>query len=169
MDCSNPSGSRPEGFSVLPNRHLAVFRSSGFPGWGRFRSRQARLCAIDMIFIVIGLYIPHIAMENKVNDPTAPMESALDLLGRRWALRIVWELRRDRLSFSDLSQRLAISPSVLTSRLRELVQADICEVEPNGRGYSLTGRGRELARILYEVNRWASAGSAGPSASMLTP
>ena len=108
-------------------------------------------------------------MENKVNDPTAPMESALDLLGRRWALRIVWELRRDRLSFSDLSQRLAISPSVLTSRLRELVQADICEVEPNGRGYSLTGRGRELARILYEVNRWASAGSAGPSASMLTP
>jgi DNA-binding HxlR family transcriptional regulator len=106
-------------------------------------------------------------MENKVNSPSAPIESALDLLGRRWALRVVWELRRDRLSFGELSKRLAISPSVLTSRLGELVEAGICEVEPSGRGYSLTGHGRELARILYEVNRWASADSAAPSTTML--
>lgn len=106
-------------------------------------------------------------MENKVNSPSAPIESALDLLGRRWALRVVWELRRDRLSFSEISKRLAISPSVLTSRLGELVEAGICEIEPGGRGYSLTGHGRELARILYEVNRWASTDSAASSATML--
>ena len=108
-------------------------------------------------------------MENKVNAPSVLMENALDLLGRRWVLRIVWELRRDRLSFSDLSKRLSISPSVLTSRLGELVEARICEVESGGRGYSLTGHGRELARILYEVNRWAGTDSAQPPASMLNP
>ena len=106
-------------------------------------------------------------MENKVKASTSAMDGILDLLSRRWALRIVWELRRDRLSFSDLSRRLEISPSVLTTRLAELVEAGICEVEEGGRGYSLTGRGRELARVLYEVNRWANATSSEPSASML--
>lgn len=106
-------------------------------------------------------------MENKVNAMKSPMESALDLLGRRWAMKIVWELRRDRLAFVDLVDRLGISPSVLTSRLSELVDAGICEVEASGRGYSLTGRGRELARVLYDLNRWANGGGDGSSASML--
>ena len=97
------------------------------------------------------------------------MDGILDLLSRRWALRIVWELRRDRLSFGQLSARLGISPSVLTSRLAELTAADVCEIEDSGRGYRLTGRGRELARILYDVNRWANADSVPPAGSMLNP
>ena len=95
------------------------------------------------------------------------MESAMELLGRRWSMRIVWELRRDRLAFVDLVHRLGISPSVLTSRLNELVESGVCEVEKSGRGYSLTGRGRELTRVLYELNRWANASGDGSSGSML--
>ena len=106
-------------------------------------------------------------MENKVKSFQAPIENALALLERRWAMRIVWELRRDRLAFVDLVERLGISPSVLTSRLGELVEAGVCEVEKSGRGYSLTGRGRELARVLYELNRWANTGADGSSASIL--
>jgi DNA-binding HxlR family transcriptional regulator len=87
---------------------------------------------------------------------TRPVESALDLLGRRWALRVVWELRRSTLAFSELRQRTGISPSVLSARLGELVDADVLERD-GGRRYRLTGRGRELARILYELNRWAEA------------
>ena len=83
-----------------------------------------------------------------------PVETALDLLGRRWALRVVWELRRSTLSFSELRQRAGISPTVLSSRLRELTEADVLERDGDRR-YRLSGRGRELARILYEVNRWA--------------
>ena len=83
-----------------------------------------------------------------------PVERALDLLGRRWALRLVWELRRSTLSFSELRERTAISPSVLSARLSELVDADVLERD-GGRRYRLSGRGRELARILYELNRWA--------------
>ena len=82
------------------------------------------------------------------------MEAALDLLGRRWALRLVWELRRSTLSFSELRQRTAISPSVLSARLTELVEAGVLERDA-GRRYRLSGRGRELARLLYDLNRWA--------------
>jgi DNA-binding HxlR family transcriptional regulator len=85
-----------------------------------------------------------------------PVENALDLLGRRWALRLVWELRRSTLSFSELRARTGISPSVLSARLGELVDADVLE-RAGGRRYRLSGRGRELARILYELNRWAEA------------
>jgi DNA-binding HxlR family transcriptional regulator len=82
------------------------------------------------------------------------VESTFDLLGRRWALRLVWELRRSTISFSELRERTGISPSVLSARLRELLDAGVIEQVP-GRRYRLSGRGRELARILYEVNRWA--------------
>jgi DNA-binding HxlR family transcriptional regulator len=83
-----------------------------------------------------------------------PVESVLDLLGRRWALRILWELRRSAHSFSELRERTGVSPSVLSARLRELVEADVLERDAVRR-YRLSGRGRELARILYELNRWA--------------
>lgn len=87
----------------------------------------------------------------------APMLAALELTGRRWALRLVWELRRDTRAFSELRRRLGVSPSVLATRLRELEQAGVVERD-GGRRYRLSGRGRELARILYELNRWANAG-----------
>jgi DNA-binding HxlR family transcriptional regulator len=85
-----------------------------------------------------------------------PVETALELLGRRWALRLVWELRRSTLSFSELRQRTGISPTVLSSRLGDLTSAGVLERD-GGRGYRLSGSGRELARVLYELNRWAEA------------
>ena len=84
------------------------------------------------------------------------MPAALDLLGRRWALRLVWELRRDSMAFGELRERLGISPSVLSARLRELAGAGVVEQDA-ARRYRLTGRGRELARLLYEINRWAES------------
>lgn len=84
------------------------------------------------------------------------MPAALALLERRWALRLIWELRRDSLSFSEIREHTGISPSVLTTRLSELGKAGILERDP-GRRYRLTGSGRELARLLYEINRWAEA------------
>ena len=85
---------------------------------------------------------------------TRPMPTVLDLLGRRWALRLVWELRRDAVSFSALRERSGISPSVLSTRLDELVAAGVIE-QDGSRRYRLSGSGRELARLLYELNRWA--------------
>jgi DNA-binding HxlR family transcriptional regulator len=78
----------------------------------------------------------------------------LGLLDRRWSMRVVWELRRDALTFSVMRERTGISPSVLSTRLGELAAAGVVERDA-GRRYRLTGSGRELARVLYELNRWA--------------
>jgi DNA-binding HxlR family transcriptional regulator len=82
------------------------------------------------------------------------MPAALEFLGRRWALRLVWELRREILSFSELREQTGISPSVLSTRLRELIDAGVVERD-EARRYRITGSGRELARLLFELNRWA--------------
>src|SRR5262245_53088364 len=92
-----------------------------------------------------------------------PVDHALDLLGRRWALRIVWELRRSTLTFSELRRRAEVSPSVLSTRLRELSDAGVIERD-GSRRYRLSGQGRELARVRYALNGWAEqAGVAGVS------
>lgn len=94
------------------------------------------------------------------------IEAAFELLGRRWAMPVVWELRRDSLTFAEVRERLGISPSVLSTRLAELSGAGVVGRD-DSRRYRLTGRGRELVRILFELNRWASRGedpgvSSGP-------
>lgn len=96
----------------------------------------------------------------KANQPLA---STFELLGRRWALPLVWELRRDTLAFAELRSRLGISPSVLSTRLGELTEAGVIERDGRRR-YRLTGRGRELARLLYELNRWSRGGGVSSQA-----
>src|SRR5215471_3096553 len=84
-----------------------------------------------------------------------PIMVLLDLLSRRWALRVMWELREDAASFRDLQSRCdSMSPSVLNDRLSELREAGI--VEPvSGGGYRLTDEGHELGRSLLQMNDWA--------------
>jgi DNA-binding HxlR family transcriptional regulator len=79
----------------------------------------------------------------------------LDLLGRRWALRVLWELRVDEaLTFRELQTRCGdISSSVLNDRLRELREADI--VDADAGGYRLTREGRALLDALAPLDAWA--------------
>src|SRR3954469_23577164 len=84
-----------------------------------------------------------------------PLLVAFDLLGRRWALRVLWELRRDALGFRTLQQRCdGMSSSVLRDRLAELVEAWILEVNDDGL-YTLSEDGRGLMRALGPLYRWA--------------
>lgn len=79
----------------------------------------------------------------------------LDLLGRRWALRIGWELREGRaLSFRRLQEQCGdVSSSVLNDRLRELRDAGL--IERGTSGYQLTGTGQELIDLLLPLDEWA--------------
>jgi len=78
----------------------------------------------------------------------------LDLLGRRWALRVIWELREGPLSFRETQARCgAISSSVLNDRLGELRAAGIVEI--GDQGYQLTGEGRELLSLYPPLDAWA--------------
>jgi len=79
----------------------------------------------------------------------------LDLLGRRWALRVMWELRSGPLTFRELRERCdGMSPSVLNDRLLELREADIVEHQ-EGAGYRLTTEGRALSTALRSLDGWA--------------
>jgi len=83
-----------------------------------------------------------------------PIMALLDLLGRRWALRVVWELREGPLPFRALQQRCSgMSSSVLNQRLQELRAADVVEV--GGGGYRLTGEGLRLLDAYRPLNAWA--------------
>lgn len=78
----------------------------------------------------------------------------LDLLGHRWQLRVMWELRDGRtLRFRALQEAAGASPSVLNTRLAELAEAGI--VTLNEQGYALTREGRELLELLLPLHTWA--------------
>jgi DNA-binding HxlR family transcriptional regulator len=80
----------------------------------------------------------------------------LDLLGRRWALRVLWELREQGLTFRELQARCeGMSSSVLNQRLRELRDADIVMLKESG-GYGLTEEGFALVDALAPLHSWAA-------------
>ena len=85
-----------------------------------------------------------------------PVMALLDLLGRRWTLRIVWELRENR-ALTSRALRTACdeaSPTVLHARLSELRDAGFIELVPAS-GYGLTELGRELLENLLPLHRFA--------------
>jgi DNA-binding HxlR family transcriptional regulator len=78
-----------------------------------------------------------------------------DLLGRRWTLRVLWELREGAVTFRELQARCGgMSSSVLNQRLRELREAQVVAVH-DGRGYELTTEGHALLDALSPLNAWA--------------
>ena len=84
-----------------------------------------------------------------------PLLVAFDLLGRRWTLRVLWELREDHLGFRALQERCeAMSSSVLRDRLAELVGAGLLETDDAGR-YGLTDHGVALLEALRPLSSWA--------------
>ena len=83
-----------------------------------------------------------------------PVESVLELLGRRWALRILWELRLEPATFQALQARCdAMSTSVLSQRLTELRDARLVEKDQAG-SYCLTDPGSRLLARLDGMDEW---------------
>ncbi|MGB0093377.1 MAG: helix-turn-helix domain-containing protein [Solirubrobacteraceae bacterium] len=80
----------------------------------------------------------------------------LDLLGRRWTLRILWELRDGSApTFRELKMRCGeLSSSVLNQRLGELREAGIV-IGRHPNGYHLTDDGRDLLGALAPLDLWA--------------
>lgn len=79
----------------------------------------------------------------------------LDFLGRRWTLRIGWELQKGALPFRELQRRCEIgSPNILSARLREGEELGIFEKGPSG-AYRLTPSGERLGGVLLDLDAWA--------------
>jgi DNA-binding HxlR family transcriptional regulator len=84
----------------------------------------------------------------------APIMALFDLLSRRWAMGIVWQLSDGEATFRELQERCeSVSPTVLNARIKELREAGmIHDVE---RGYALTRTGRRLYDLLVPMGKFA--------------
>jgi DNA-binding HxlR family transcriptional regulator len=81
--------------------------------------------------------------------------AAMDLLGRRWALRVLWELRGGAVGARALLERCpGLSSSVLYERLRELTTAELIEKDSHDQ-YRLSRTGRSLGSALDPLDAWS--------------
>jgi DNA-binding HxlR family transcriptional regulator len=84
-----------------------------------------------------------------------PLNATFDLLGRRWALSVIWELRNEPVAFLVLQAAVeGISSSVLTNRLNELRDAGVVTTDGAGH-YLLTAEGQRLREALRPLLDWA--------------
>lgn len=83
-----------------------------------------------------------------------PIMALFDLLGRTWAMGVVWQLQDGPSTFRDLQQKCeSISPSILNRRIQELKKAGVVVRTPDG--YQLTSRGIELVALLRPFGTWS--------------
>ncbi len=78
----------------------------------------------------------------------------LDLLGRSWAMGIVWHLYKGPSTFRRLQEYCeAISPTTLNKRLKELRDSHL--IVRTVDGYALTQQGKELYELIEPLGSWA--------------
>jgi DNA-binding HxlR family transcriptional regulator len=102
-------------------------------------------------------------------DQIDGLADALLTVGDRWSLAIVACLLEGPQPFGSLQRRLpAISPNVLSQRLRDLGASGVLVARPYSRRplrctYELTGAGQELADALRLLADWGARRAGGPS------
>ena len=83
-----------------------------------------------------------------------PIMALFDLLGRSWALGVIWQLSDGAMTFRQLQGKCeSVSPTVLNRRLKELRDSSI--VERSEAGYQLTASGQELFALLEPFGPWS--------------
>jgi DNA-binding HxlR family transcriptional regulator len=93
---------------------------------------------------------------NKVRGSQSgkPIMALLDLLGRTWALGIIWNLSKGPATFRQLQERCEqISPSLLNTRIKELKQLKLIELDDQG--YMLSSQGLDLFTIISPLGDWS--------------
>lgn len=90
-----------------------------------------------------------------MSTETPAIAEIVELLSKKWVMRIIWELRAAPLTFRELQAACeGLSPTVLNNRLKLLQRAQLVEKNAT-RGYGLTDMGRELLEVYKPLNRWA--------------
>ncbi len=93
----------------------------------------------------------------------------LDILGDRWSFIVLREVFQGIRRFDDLTVRTSIPRTVLTDRLRRLVDAGILRREPyrepgarSRSEYRLTEKGLDLYPVLLALQSWGDRYLADP-------
>ena len=106
---------------------------------------------------------PRVGQPARGSSTGRPIMIVLDVLGRRGALRILWELRGDNpLTFRALQDACDTNPGSLNTRLKELRELGI--VDHDDGGYRLSQSGRDLMETLTSLQAWSDRWVSGRSA-----
>ena len=83
-----------------------------------------------------------------------PIMALLELMNKKWSMRVLWELHTSASTFRELQSRCGeISPTVLNKRVKEL-RASLLITDGDA-GYELTSLGHELIEQFHPINKWA--------------
>ena len=99
-------------------------------------------------------------MSNLHYPQFCALARAAELIGERWTLLIIRELLLGPKRFGDLLDHLdGVSPTLLTSRLTELIDSNVVRKitlprPVNAQLYELTDIGREIQPAIRELIRW---------------
>lgn len=95
-----------------------------------------------------------------------PIMALFDLLGRSWALGVLWQLSDGSVTFRQLQEKCEqVSPTVLNKRIKELTASGL--VERSDAGYQLSTVGMELFKLLKPFGEWSQKWAAELSDSQL--
>ncbi len=101
-------------------------------------------------------------MTNKLNLPDCPVETTLTLIGDKWKVLILRDLRNGTKRFGELKKTVTgISQKMLTSNLRGMEESGLLtrkvypEVPPRVE-YSLTELGQSMYPILDALAQWGT-------------
>lgn len=98
--------------------------------------------------------------EKKYNNP---VELALEIIGGKWKMPILWRLKDRVWRYGELKRNLGkITHKMLTEQLRELeadglIERTVHQVVPPKVEYSLTGRGRTVIPLIEQLRSWGEA------------
>lgn len=88
------------------------------------------------------------------DSASPPIAQIVDLLGRKWLMRVIWELRDGPLTFRALREACGgVSPTVLNTRVADLAEHGL--LEKSDAGYQLTALGEELLTVYEPLSAWA--------------
>ena len=90
------------------------------------------------------------------------LDAAVDIIGGKWKVLIVWSLQQSAMRFGELKRSVpGVSEKVLVQQLRELeavgvVWRQVYDESLPRVEYSLTRRGVELSEALEPLGRWGA-------------
>lgn len=102
-------------------------------------------------------------IEHNNKKYNCPLEMAVDLIGGKWKVVILWHLSEKTLRFNEIRRIFPdITHKMLAQQLRELesdgiIHRKVYAQSPPKVEYSLTEFGRSLTPLLQAMNHWGAA------------
>ena len=97
-----------------------------------------------------------------MSECKSPVSTALSLIGGKWKIAIIYNLRQEPVRFGELKRILApITQQMLTKQLREmerdcLINRKVYEVIQPKVEYSLTDFGQSFMPVMESLCKWST-------------